>query len=686
MKDNNVLWVGIMIGLVSLVIVGCLVAIGAGAFMIRKMALESELYSEFIFEEENTTPTATPEMIRPTDDINLPPQTGLPYQTLTALEDTLVPEANVVDLANRLLGIHDVPETAPDYNAPYQVGAEKSFWVTNGDTHTSFQVETILQHVTDHLYVWIENDVDFDEDELADFAQVFEEKIYPTNREFFGSEWTPGIDNDPHIYMLYVRGIGGSVAGYFGGNESHPLASKYSNAHELFVINAENTFLGTTEIESVAAHEFQHMIHWNNDANENLLINEGFSVLSQYLNGYDSGGFDFSYIVNTDDQMNIWPNEDDRFANYGSSFLYMTYFLDRFGKQATQKLVAHPENGLKSVDAVLQELGIVDPLTGQAYDANALTLDWALANYLGEGHVGDGRYVYHNYPDAPQAYPTETFRDCPEGNQLRSVNQYGVDYIQINCPGEHVIEFSGTQQTRLLPDSAQPYSGDFAFWTNKGDNSDMTLTRKFDFTDVSGPLTFTYWTWYDIETNYDYAYLLSSSNGEDWEIFQPPSATSADPTGNNYGWGYNDLSGDGPVWIQESVDISHLAGEQAQLRFEYITDTAINGEGLLVDDIAIPETGYFEDFEGENSGWQAGGFVRVSNMLPQTFKLALITFGDRTAVEYIQLMDDNTAEIKLDIGADVDEAVLVVIGTTRYTRQPAAYQFKFSTPEISMTP
>lgn len=675
-----------MIGLVALLIVACLVTVGAGALMVRKMALESEQYGEIFYEEENSTPTATPELLRPTEDTSLPPQSGLPYQTRAALEDTLVPEADLVDLASRLLGIHDVPDTAPDFNAPYQVGAHKQFWVTNSDTNVSFQVDTTLQYVTDHLYVWIGDDIEFDEDDLAGFATTFENKIYPTNREFFGSEWSPGIDDDPHVYMVYVGGIGGGVAGYFGGNETHPLASKYSNAHEMFVINANNTYFGTTEMESVVAHEFQHMIHWNHDANENLMINEGFSVLSQYLNGYDSSGFDFSYIFNPDYQLNIWPNSEDTYSSYGSAFLYMTYFLDRFGEEASQQLVAHPENGLKSVDDVLQELDITDPLNGQPYDADALTLDWALANYLGDGSIGDGRYTYHNYPDAPQAYPTEQFSECPQGSQLRSVNQYGVDYIQITCPGEHVINFSGSTQARLLPDSARAYSGDFAYWTNKGDNSDMTLTREFDFSDISGPLTFTFWTWYDIETNYDYAYLLSSTNGKDWEIIQAPSTTSEDPTGNNYGWGYNDLSGDGPVWIQERVDISHLAGKKVQLRFEYITDTAVNGEGMLVDDIAIPETGYFEDFEGESSDWQADGFVRVSNVLPQTFKLALITFGNKTAVEYLMLTDDNTVEIDLKISDDVDEAVLVVLGTTRYTRQPAAYQLDFSSPAISMAP
>jgi len=114
-----------------------------------------------------------------------------------------------------------------------------------------------------------------------------------------------------------------------------------------------------------------------------------------------------------------------------------------------------------------------------------------------------------------------------------------------------------------------------------------------------------------------------------------------------------------------------------QIRFEYVTDAAVNGEGLLLDDIAIPEIGYFNDFEIDSDQWEAAGFVRIQNILPQTYRLALITKGTETTVEYIPLMADNSVEIPISIGGDVDEVVLVVTGTTRYTRQPAAYRFNF---------
>ena len=65
--------------------------------------------------------------------------------------------------------------------------------------------------------------------------------------------------------------------------------------------------------------------------------------------------------------------------------------------------------------------------------------------------------------------------------------------------------------------------------------------------------------------------------------------------------------------------------------------------------------------------------MRVENTLPQTYRLALITKGDTTTVTHIDLNADQTAEIPLSLNSG-EEAVLVVAGTTRFTRQPAAYE------------
>ncbi len=596
------------------------------------------------------------------------------YETQDTLIHAVVPNNDLRDLAQRLKGETDIPLTVPAPATPLKVDAQQTFWASNADTNENFQVDATLRYITPHLYFWIENDVQYDENDLRDLAETFENKIYPTDREFFGSEWSPGVDNDVHLYVLYARDLGNNLAGYFSSaDEMHPLAHEYSNAHEMFLLNADNISLGEEYTYGVLAHEFQHMIHWYRDRNETSWINEGFSELASFLNGYDVGGFDYLYITDPDLQLTDWPNDPDATApHYGASFLFLAYFLDRFGQQATQALVADPDNGMDSIDGVLSSLGITNPTTGKPLEADDVFADWAVTNYLKDGSVDQGQYDYHNYPNSPQAGDTEMISHCTNSWQERTVKQYGVDYIHLRCGQPVTLNFQGSTQVDLLP--ADPHSGSYAFWSNKGDESDMTLTRTFDFSNASGRLTLSYWTWYDLERDYDYVYLVASEDGQNWQILTTPSGTAEDPSGNSYGWSYNGVT---HIWIHEQVNLSQYIGKQVQLRFEYVTDAAVNGEGFLLDDVSIPEIGYQADFESGDDGWQADGFVRVQNALPQTFRLSLITQGSPTTVQSYALQSGENLSLPLNFGQDFEDAVLVVSGTTRFTRQPADYRFDF---------
>jgi immune inhibitor A len=329
--------------------------------------------------------------------------------------------------------------------------------------------------------------------------------------------------------------------------------------------------------------------------------------------------------------------------------------------------VRDQQNGLDSVDGLLHSINATDAQTGQPIHADDVFVDWTIANYLRDGSVADGRYDYKRYANAPQASDTDTVYDCPLTDFTRTVNQYGTDYIKIECQGKYTLRFTGAQITRLVPTDV--YSGKYAFWSNKGDESDMTLTHEFDFTDVSGPLELTYQAWYDLEKDYDYVYLEASTDGQNWTVIKTPSGTDEDLSGNSYGWGYN---GTTESWIKESVDLSQFAGQKVQIRFEYVTDAAVNAEGFLLDDVSVPALNYFTDFETDDGGWQAAGFARIQNLLPQTFRLTLILEGAETTVQTIPLNPDQTAEISLDQGL-FDKAILVVSGTTRFTRDVGQY-------------
>lgn len=610
----------------------------------------------FDFGFDTSTPTPV--------EITRVPVENIPTDTLNTMRESIVPENDPRALSCRLEAKCNISETLP--SGPFKEGDKQTFWLANTDTADNFQVKTTLQYVTPHAYFWVEDGVSYKTAEAKKLVDAFETKMYPTDREFFGSEWTPGVDNDVHIYLVYARGIGSSVAGYFSQpDEYHPDVHKYSNAHEMFVFNADNSALDETYTYGVLAHEFQHMIHWKQDRNETSWMNEGFSEVAVLLNGYYTGGKDSEYIYNPDMQLTDWgPDPGTNGPHYGASFLFLTYFLDRFGEEATKALVQDQQNGMESVDNILKSINATDKLSGQPIQANDLFMDWVTTNYLLDGSVADGRYTYHNYDQATQAGDTQTVSECP-ANLTNTVNQYGVDYVHFACAGEHTLRFEGATQTGLLPVDA--FSGKQAFWSNKGDSSDMTLTRDFDFSAVTGPLTLKFQTWYDLEKDYDYTFLEASSDGgKTWQIIKTPSGTDVNPSGNSYGWGYNGKT-DG--WVEESVDLSQFKGQKVQIRFEYVTDAAVNGEGFLLDDISVPEISYATDFETDTGGWQGAGFVRVENILPQTFRLALIDKNGKTTVKTLDVAADQTAEITLDL----TDVTLVVSGTTRFTREDGHY-------------
>jgi immune inhibitor A len=649
---------GIIIGILALLCCVCVIALGAAGYWFYTLA-PSEVTDIPVFTE--TEPTIQPELTRP-------PIETITNETLETLQNTIVPINDPRDLACRLQANCDVPEVMATSAVTRVVGDKDNFWVTNLDNLENVQITATLRYVTPHVYFWVQDGVEVDEDEVAALGEEFENKIYPTTREFFGSEWSPGIDGDEHIYILYSRGLGFSVAGYFSSSDStHPLIQEYSNGHEMFLFNADNTSIDESSY-GVLAHEFQHMIHWNLDLNETSWLNEGSSELAAFLNGYDHGGFDWLYIQNPDLQLNDWPNDGNTGPHYGAGFLFMNYFLNRFGDEATQLLVKDEANGLESVDDVLIEINAIDSLTGQPIDADAFFMDWVVTNFLLDPSIADGRYHYANYAGAHQARATETIYTCPQEALQRTVHQYAADYIAIECSGDFTLSFSGSTITGLLP--ADPYSGDYAFWSNKGDLSNMTLTREFDFTNVSAPIELSFRTWYDIELDWDYVYVEVSENGETWEILTTPSGTGTDPSGNSYGWGYTGYTD----WKEETIDLSAYAGKKVFVRFEYITDAAVNGEGFMIDDVEVTAINYTSDFEADDGGWVADGFVRIQNVLPQRFGLALILTSD-SSVTMIPLNPDQTAEIPLSLKSG-DKAYLVVSGLTRFTREEASYQIE----------
>jgi len=673
-KGSLVYWV---VGCLIVVLAACLCLLLALAGWSLVSIREVGRISEPVPEAQVIAPTPFSDGDSPqTAPLPAPPQAE---EMRRLLANAQVPVADPIELAGRLQGVTDVPRVLAQTAAPIPVGSVDEFWVSDEDSGENFRVRAEMVYATPHVYFWVEQGVDYAERDVRALTDTFEEEIYPTNRDFFGSEWTPGIDGDPHVYILFAGGLGSWVAGYYGSSDEYsPLVHEYSNGHEMFYISADGQSLRDEFTYGVLAHEFQHMIHWHLDANEDNWLDEGLADVAAFLNGYDVGGWDVAFAQDADIPLTFWPSGSDSSVHYGQAFLFTVYFLDHFGSEATQSLVAHAANGLDSMDQVLAEVGATETDTGRTTTADDAFRDWAVAQLLLDANVADGRYSIESYPRAPRLEPAEDFSMCPVSPTSLAVHQYGIDVLRISCPGEVRLRFQGQTMIRVLPED--PPTGSWAFWSNRGNVSDMRLTRAFDFRSTTGPITLNYQLWYDIEEDWDYVYLETSTDGgQTWEILQTPSGTGTNPSGNSYGWGYTGTSaGETAAWIEEQVDLSAFAGQEIQLRFEYVTDASVNGNGLLLDDLSIPAIGYTETFEAGEGGWQAQGFVRLYNRLPQTYRVVLVERGTETRVQEITLDEYNQAEVRVQLGEAFDEAFLLVMGTARASWEPAPYQIEIS--------
>ncbi len=568
------------------------------------------------------------------------------YPTLAALEASVLPPRDRVNLAERLLGVTEIDPT-PTSAPVLKVGDHAVFTASNDD-----QVMTIpstLHVIGAHIYLWVEDGARVNDADLQALADAFDSEVYDAVRNLWGSEATPGVDDDPRVYGLFAYNLGASTAAYFAADNTYPKAVvPTSNEHEMFFFNldAVGGDFDVQTVASIVAHEFQHMIRNNLQINEETWLNEGLSMFTQaYLfNDLDSSIISFLYAPGN--QLNDWHAEPGmRSSDYGAATLFLIYFYQRYGIDAMQQLSAdRSPRGLQGVDDVLR--GLNQP------DVDQFFADWVLANGIDDVDYKDGRYGYPmlgTLPTPPTAADAQAYPFSYSG----SVNQYAADYISLaNLAGSSTltIEIDAPEAVGLIPTEAP--SGTHFWYSNRGDMSDSRLTRAFDLSGVD-KATLNYRLWYDNEEDWDYGYLMvSEDDGATWTPLPTAHTTENDPQHVAYGAGYTGAS-DG--WLDESVALDAYAGEQILLRFELITDDAVNRSGLALDDVRVPEIGYSDDFENDGGGdWSAEGWLWTDNRLPQQAWVQVVQqSGSKTADIQRWLIDGaDTHEVRLVAGAD----------------------------------
>ncbi len=632
------------------------------------------------------TPSPTP---RALDRTPAPPQGSAgDAASLEAAVNTALPPEDLPSIAVRFKGVDPAQTTfsCPTESKGYEVGATRSFTLSNQDNNTQFGIKAELRYKTPNVYMWVQSgssQVKIDDAKLRKAADTFDQKIIPTNRSFFGSEASPGVDCDRHLYIVHAAGIGKTVGGYFSSPDGYTRAVRSdSNEAEMFVVHAAPGYNGANPgsdtYMSTLAHEFQHMISHNQTHGPSLWLEEGAAQFAERLNGYPEIETVFEFASKPDTQLNTWSESSagENSAHYGGGYLFWSFMYDRLGPEVTQKLARTRERSPQSFMKVIGENGVVNPDTNKPYTFAEFFADFAAANYLGKGKADGGtRFSYKTIDVPPMTTQSSLQRADYPYDESDQVSQFGTHYIELNGDAPITINFDGSNTVPLIP-TGDP---DGMFWySNRADQSNPRLTRSVDLTKVL-KATLKYRAWYRMETDWDYAYVsVSSDNGVTWKILKTPSCVTTNPSGANLGCGYTGPSGTSkdPKWINETVDLSAFAGKKVLIRFELVTDAGVNRDGLAIDNIEIPELGIKDD-SSQAGDWQAEGFIRVTNIVPQSWQVQLIVSNTDGSMSVKRMpLSGNAGSLSLDLGraGKARKGVLAISATTLVTTEPGSYR------------
>jgi hypothetical protein len=576
------------------------------------------------------------------------------------------PARDLYELASQLrLNGATPPREARTTPVSYQPGARETFWIADQVRHGYYQASAQLVLITPHVYWWLEEGQRLDDGALRRSAARFEAHIYPTVRRFFGEEWQPGTDADPRLTVFLGRLPG--VAGYFSSADEYPATViPRSNQREIIYLNVNVLPPGTPRFEATLAHEFQHMVHWWQRRNDDTWINEGAAELASWLSGYPTEAAR-AFLHRPATQLTAWAQLDEGpvvGAHYGAAYLFMHYFLQQHGNErGLRDFLALPQAGIAAFDAYLAARGVP-----QRFDD--LFADWIVANLLDADVTGDGRFVYRDIDVAVQQIEPallgrwETVR----------LPQYSARYVELPVGrGDLRLELLADTVAPLL--ATAPPSGAALWWSNRGDEMTTRLTRTVDLRGVDRA-TLEFSAWYDIERDYDYAYVMvSTDGGTTWATLPGQHTTTSDPNGANYGHGYTGRSGGGreAVWVRERIDLSPYAGREILLRFALVTDDAYNAPGFAFDDLSIPEIGLADDAEQDDRNWISEGFVRGAPLVPQRIIARLVVQREVTQVEDLVVADGRLSTVLPVAGAR--RAVLVLAPHAPATTEPAELRY-----------
>lgn len=588
------------------------------------------------------SPTATPEKSV------IEPVLALDYASV--LLEAEYPPRDYYESAKRLSQI-DLGSRTVEAKV-YVVGDIETF--STGES----EIEAVLMAITEHAYYWFETSLNIGQQRIENASERFEQEYYPRVTELFGQEWLPGVDNDPRFTILHLATYtGGDELGFFTSGNEYPITVfEASNEREMFYLNMANLRLGSPLYFGTLVHEYLHLIQWHIDPNEAIWFSEGLAQYIELYSGLDTVDSDLDYAAIPSVQLNSWNYDDQEMllAHYGAAYLFTVYIWEQLGELALTNMLSHPADGLA---ALYNALSSYQP----ERSLDQFFADWLIANFLDiEGEPG--KYGYRTI-DPPQPIFVEEITELPAQYEAR-LFPFSADYISLSTSGEININFQGDPESALFPEL--PYEGDWAWFVPGVNEIDAKLTTTIHLPD-SDESILSFWTWHELEKDFDFAYLtVSTDEGETWQVVTPEHAQQGQfgPAFGGKSESYNDqVAG----WVKETVSLWRYSGQDVMIRFEVLTDSTIAEGGFAVGGITFDA-----GVDTWKQEWNNEGFVQTSAVLPRNWSVQLIQLVDEAEIIPMVLDSENNGSLQIALGEE--DAVLVVSALGPVFGKKADYQ------------
>ncbi|KHE70841.1 immune inhibitor A domain-containing protein, partial [Halobacillus sp. BBL2006] len=285
------------------------------------------------------------------------------------------------------------------------------------------------------------------------------------------------------------------------------------------------------------------------------------------------------------------------------------------GSMAAYDYTIEPEDGAVGVMAheFGHDLGLPDEYDTQYSGAGEPVSYWSI---MASGSwAGD---IPGSMPTGFSPYAKEMLQasavvdsEGTEGNWLsgteinvEDVDQKGLQFLLDEAAtkgtNNDVVKVNLPQKETVIN---EPASGEYEYFSGSADDLHNYLTKTVDLTNATSA-EFNFKAWYDIEKDWDYAYVTV-----DGEPIASDITTNEDPYGSNLG---NGITGSSNGWIDASFDLSDYAGQEVEVAIEYVTDGAVSNPGLYADDLSIVVDGeevVFDDAEGD-AKFSLDGFTK----------------------------------------------------------------------------